>query len=77
MPWYKNPATVAAIRNAIIALLLVALSILGYDTQIAQPRLDEALARQRAATTLYQSPDEIGMFTYCIKGGPCLDVRVR
>lgn len=77
MPWYKNPEIVAAIRNAIIAILLAVLAILGYDQAVAQPRLDNALARQRAATTLYQSPDEIGTFTYCVKGGPCLDVRVR
>ena len=94
IPWYRNRDVQEAIRNLIIAILLVVLALLGYDVGVAQPRLERALAGQRAlvgqrtgsvgsaGTTPYQSPDEsdtctCGTFTYCVDGGPCLEVRVR
>ncbi|NLG50010.1 MAG: hypothetical protein GX552_07870 [Chloroflexi bacterium] len=65
-PWYRKRDVQEAIRNLIVAILLVLLALLGYDVGVAQPRLEQALARQEAATTLYQAPDA---------SAPCLDVR--
>lgn len=81
-PWYRNRDVQEAIRNLIIAILLVVLALLGYDVGVAQPRLEQAVAGQQAATTLYQSPDESDTrmgdtLTYCVEGGPCVEVRVR
>jgi len=92
-PWYRNRDVQEAIRNLIIAILLVVLALLGYDVGVAQPRLEQALAGQRAesvgsaAMMLYPSPEDgetptgdtlpSNTLTYCVEGGPCVEVRVR
>lgn len=69
-PWYRNRDVQEAIRNLVVAILLVLLALLGYDVGIAQPRLEQALARQRAAATLYHLPEENDAPIYGVQGGP-------
>ena len=48
--FWKSPKVQEALRTLLVALLLAGLSLLGYDTQVAQPRLERLAAAAGVAS---------------------------
>lgn len=48
-PWYRRPEVQEALRQVFVALLLAALTVLGYDRAVAEPRLKALSAQVQAA----------------------------
>jgi hypothetical protein len=48
-PWYRRPEVLEAAKQVFIALLLAALTVLGYDYTVAAPRTEALAAQMEAA----------------------------
>ena len=75
--WLRNPHVQEAIRTIIIAVLVAVLGLLGYDAQVAQPRISGLLSEPQAISAAgfadAGAADADATFTMTIhcQGGAC------